>query len=57
MSDQINAEQNPNPSTTPSTEDLGRGLTGLSSAWPLYVGESRTEPETKAPEGPRAAAG
>jgi len=58
MSDQIRGKQNLNltPTPTPDNEDLGRGLTGLSSAWPLYVGED-AQPENRDHESPKAAAG
>jgi len=56
MSDQINAKQNLNLTPTPKVEDLGRGLTGLSSAWPLHVGED-DHPESQGPQSPKAAAG
>lgn len=54
MSDPINSKPNLTPST--NDEDLGRGLTGLSSAWPLHVGEE-TSTEQQPPQNPRAAAG
>lgn len=53
MSDQISGKQNLNPTT--NNEDLGRGLTGLSSAWPLHVGEQPSS-EQQPPQNPRAAA-
>lgn len=56
MSDQTNGKQSLNLSPTPRPEDLGRGLTGLSSAWPLHVGED-DHPEVQGPQSHKAAAG
>ena len=58
MSDQTPKNPQNTPSTNPNDEiELGNGLTGLSSAWPMYVGDYLNEKENTAEQGPEAAAG
>ena len=55
------SEQVPNENTLPikpyADFELGQGLTGLSSAWPLYVGEPINTSDSQPNQGPEAAAG